>query len=449
MLRDVVGYGSLFRVIAALAAAAALGHGPIVSAADSGASFAGCTLRTLILSAYPAEADSVLSKTTLDKSPVVKAKTHTFYAGTISGKPVLVGMTGIGLVNASNATEDALTNLTCNSTHTFVGAVLFSGVAGSTSKAQIGDVAAPRRWTLDDGKTFHPVDPAMLAAAAALAAAKAPTLGSQETAGNPGCTGVDPKFVPLVDLARVPKVHVGGDGASADSLGGQAGECIPDAGDFFGCQPCDAPDRSPADPQATVSGATSWLSQNAGGIVGAASSAAGKTYDAIDEETAAVQTVADKHTVPFLGFRGISDGPGDPLSLPNASLEFYLYKQLAADNVAAAVEQYMLIWNGPIAPAGFGEGPIANLLQPVFDQFPNVLANFVNNPFSLPPSTTPAGVSTTPTTAPLTSFATPKTHGSSSSHRSAFDWVLVAIALALVGDAAFSSRRRPLGAKIS
>ena len=42
--------------------------------------------RTLVLSAFPAEADAVLSHTTLDPDPVVVADYRHFYLGSISGK---------------------------------------------------------------------------------------------------------------------------------------------------------------------------------------------------------------------------------------------------------------------------------------------------------------------------------------------------------------------------
>ncbi len=53
-------------------------------------------------------------------------------------------------------------------------------------------------------------------------------------------------------------------------------------------------------------------------------------FDAVDQETAAAQAVADAHGVPFLGIRGMSDGPGDPLHLPGFPVQFFVYKQIAA-----------------------------------------------------------------------------------------------------------------------
>jgi nucleoside phosphorylase len=45
--------------------------------------------------------------------------------------------------------------------------------------------------------------------------------------------------------------------------------------------------------------------------------------------------------VPFLGIRGVSDGLGDPLRLPGFPAQFYVYRQLAADNAAATTVAFL------------------------------------------------------------------------------------------------------------
>ncbi|OBK23216.1 hypothetical protein A5634_05810 [Mycobacterium asiaticum] len=70
-------------------------------------------------------------------------------------------------------------------------------------------------------------------------------------------------------------------------------------------------------------------------------------FDAVDQETAAALAVATKHSVPFLGIRGMSDGPGDPLGLPGFPFQFFFYKQIAAENAARVVEAFMTSWTGP------------------------------------------------------------------------------------------------------
>ncbi|OBK54086.1 hypothetical protein A5657_13850 [Mycobacterium kubicae] len=69
-------------------------------------------------------------------------------------------------------------------------------------------------------------------------------------------------------------------------------------------------------------------------------------FDAVDQETAAAQAVALAHGVPFLGIRGMSDGPGDPLHLPGFPFQFFFYKKLAADNAARVTEAFLKSWVG-------------------------------------------------------------------------------------------------------
>lgn len=317
-----------------------------------------CTTRTLVLSAYPGEADAVLSHMTLDAEPARVIDGHHFYVGTMAGKPVISTMTGIGLTNATNATEKALSGFTCEATGMQVGAVLFSGVAGGAERTRIGDVAVPARWTIDDGVTFRQVDPQMLAAAAGMEGTSVP-LSSVNTAGDPACLCTDPQLVPLVDLERDPAIFVGGDGASSDALKGKASPCIPGGGDVFGCEPCTAPDRSEPDPAATGQGAVDWFMAN---FEGGYPTPLSKVYDAVDQETAAAQIVADAHDVPFLAFRGMSDGPGDPLNLPGFPFQFFFYRQLAADNAAIAVNAYLRTWAGPAGATTTPEPAPASVL---------------------------------------------------------------------------------------
>jgi len=51
-------------------------------------------------------------------------------------------------------------------------------------------------------------------------------------------------------------------------------------------------------------------------------------------ETAAVARVAAELDVPFLGIRGVSDGPGDPLGERGFPAQFFDYYVISADNAA-------------------------------------------------------------------------------------------------------------------
>lgn len=300
-----------------------------------------CEQRTLVLSAFPAEADAVLAHTTLDRNPVVVADGRHFYLGSIGGKKVIVAMTGIGLVNATQTAQAALARFSCSSSSIAVGAVMFSGVAGGAGRTSIADVAIPARWTLNNGKTFRQVDPGMLAAAQTLSV----SLSNVNTLGNPICLCKNAPVVQLNVLPRRPRLFVGGDGTSSDNNNGQAFPCIPNGGDVFGCQPCSAPDRSLLYTGNFFQAAWPWL-KNALISNLNISSTSSPAFDATDNETAAVQAVADARGVPFLGIRGMSDGPGDPLGLPGFPFEFFYYKQIAADNAALVAATFLRNWAG-------------------------------------------------------------------------------------------------------
>jgi nucleoside phosphorylase len=284
--------------------------------------------RVLVLTAFPAEADAVLSHTTLEPHPVVVADRRHFYLGSMVGKQVIVAMTGIGLVNATETTETAFARFSRASSIS-IGAVVFSGVAGGGGRVSIGDVAVPARWTLDNGTTFRPVDPGMLAAARTLGVA----LESVNYLRN------------RIRLKRRPQLLVGGDGSSFDNNNGRAFPCIPNGGAVFGCQPRSAPDRSLRYTGNFFRATGPWL-KNA--LIGNLNIAwkSDPAFDATDNETAAAQVVADAHGVPFLGIRGISDGAGDPLHLPGFPFEFFFYKRIAADNAARVTAAFLRSWAG-------------------------------------------------------------------------------------------------------
>jgi len=297
--------------------------------------------RTLILTAFPAEADAILARTTLDPNPSVDVDGHHFYLGTLGGKKVIVAMTGIGMVNATQTTEIALDHFTPESGIS-IGAVVFSGVAGGSGRTEIGSVAVPARWTSDDGATWHAVDSGMLAAADTLNV----DLLSSDSIGDPACScGL--LAGPQIDLKREPQLFVGGDGSSDDNNNGTAFPSIPLGGDIFGPQPCAAPDFSLLFTgnflQALVPFLANGLLSNLTGLLAPVAPA----VDAVDQETAAAQQVADAHGVPFLGIRGMSDGPGDPLHLPGYPFTFVVYKQIAADNAAIVTEAFLESWTGP------------------------------------------------------------------------------------------------------
>ncbi|HZQ31647.1 MAG TPA: 5'-methylthioadenosine/S-adenosylhomocysteine nucleosidase [Mycobacterium sp.] len=298
--------------------------------------------RTLVLTALPVEADALLARTTLDPNPTVVVDGHHFYLGTLGGKPVVIAMTGIGEVNAAQTTEIALDDFT-PATGITIDAVVFDGVAGGSGRTEIGDVAVPARWTLDGGTTWDPVDAGMLAAASAVTV----DLDSTDTIVDPACRLCGPlAFLPLVNLGREPQVFVGGDGSTSDNNNGVAFPEIPLGGSLFGPEPLAAPDFSPFFTGNFFQAVVPFLLQGVISNIIGFLTAANPPVDAVDQETAAAQQVADAHGVPFLGIRGMSDGPGDPYPLPGYPFTFLVFNQIASDNAAIVTQAFLQNWAG-------------------------------------------------------------------------------------------------------
>ena len=311
----------------------ALGFGP------SGAAVDPCTPRLLILSAFPGEIAALLDAATV--TDLVEVDERTFFAGTLAGNDVVMGLSGIGLVNAERTTRSAIDVFTCGSETAIAGAV-FSGVSGGITN--IGDVTVPTKWTMDDVEFFD-VDPEMFAVAEAAAADV--VLADQVPLGDLACIGVDPGLVKPITMPNQPQIHFYPDGVgkSGDPFGGRAFPCIPFGGDVFGCNPC----QSPAGPQAPdverfLRDAIPFVDPEFFTSYFESPPPATTEYHAEDMETAAVAKVANEHGIPFIAFRSLSDGLGDPLHLPGFPVQFFVYRQLAADNAAAMTIAFLEAW---------------------------------------------------------------------------------------------------------
>jgi nucleoside phosphorylase len=247
----------------------------------------------VIISAFPKELYPLLVRQQV--AEMITIDDRRYFIGTLGRTSVVLVQGGIGLINAANTTRNAVANFE-------VSALLFSGVAGS--RFNIADVIVPETWVDTAAEASFPVDPSLLDSARALAAG--PPI-SFET-----CTPVPPEQsdAPQVCLPNAPVLRVGGVGQSADPFNGNASRCRPGTDPIFGCHPNTAATTDVVD-------------------------------DAVDMETAAVAHVATETGVPFLGFRGVSDGDGDPLGLPGFPAQFLAYYQIAADNSAATVIAFL------------------------------------------------------------------------------------------------------------
>ena len=302
----------------------------------------------LVLSAMPLEAAPVLAGAEVNPAPAFVHDGRGFWSGTVQGNPVIIAVTGIGLQNATNATEAAFAHFPCFS------AVVFSGTSGGDF---IGDVMVPAGWT-EDGKHFVSTSASALDVLQQWLVKHPVTLEQSTPPGDPLCLcGLSSPPSPTlpVTVEHRPQVELGGTGScptptclglSSDGFGGRAFPCVPQASDVFGCWPCKFPDTAAATQASNLASTVPPFLEPAFflGYESASAPPPGK-YVSSDMETAAVFTVAASHKVPVIGFRAASDGGGDPLMLPGFPAEFFVYRQLAADNAAAVALAFLAAWH--------------------------------------------------------------------------------------------------------
>jgi nucleoside phosphorylase len=318
----------------------ALAFGVISGSLVAPARSAAEPLPVLILSAFPTE-QAVLLEAAKPVTEVGVFNGRRFFSGTIAGKSVVLGLTGIGMVNADTTTRAVLDIIP-------VGAIIFSGVAGASHN--IGDVMIPHDWT--DGTDTYPVDSGMYSIAAGLVCRV--TLDPCLPVEDVTCTGQRPPLRTPICIANgaPPQIHVGGLGASSDPFGGRAVPCLSSAGNLLGCEACGAPLNTSPGVAEFISGAAPFADPNFY-LALFQSFAPGPGNDQIvvvDEETAAVARIAKGRTIPFIAFRALSDSSaadrgGDPLMLPGFPVTFFFYAQLAADNAAAVALEFLARWS--------------------------------------------------------------------------------------------------------
>ena len=309
-----------------------------VAAAVASAAICGTTASAddlLILSAFPTEQAVLLSHA----QPVTEVGAFNgrrFFRGTIAGKSVVLGLTGIGLVDAEATASAVLDSIE-------VDGIIFSGVGGGDH--HIGDVIVPDHWT--EGANSYPVHAGWYATARARAGNVPldPCLPIEDAT----CTG---QRLP----ARTPVCIADAPGQSGPQVyfGGRAVPCLSGAGSLEGCEACGAPPNTSPGIVPFVSDAAPFadpfflidLFQSFAPGGGGPDPYPNDPIVVEDMETAAVARVAAARHIPFLAFRALSDSDaadhgGDPLMLPGFPVTFFVYAQLAADNAAAAVIAFL------------------------------------------------------------------------------------------------------------
>ena len=259
-----------------------------------------------VLSAFPAELAPLLEHATVTE--ISNVGDRTFRTGWLGGVPVVLAITGIGMVNAEQTTRTLLE-------HFEVAGIVVSGVAGTTRR--IGDVDVPIAWALKDGGGEWATDSEWTRFAR--------QLEGPETLALERCTSIRTAGAEEhVCLGHEPLLAVGGVGLSGDSFGGKAFPCDPDGDEVSGCDAVldGTARRPPYDPRTMQPIETSWNAT-------------------VDMETAAIGREATARGLPYIAFRAGSDGADDPLGLPGFPAQFYAYYRLAARNAAIATIAFL------------------------------------------------------------------------------------------------------------
>lgn len=268
--------------------------------------------RTAVISAFAPELEALKAATADRRETVFHGVVFT--TGTLGGKPVVLFLSGVSMVNAAMTTQLALDRFQ-------VRRIVFSGVGGGADPAlDVGDVVAPERWgeyqetaysrATRDGFAPSPLGepqpiPAFGMAIPRPVAVPKPGGGEEKRfwfEADPALLATARTVAEEVELARcaaqaclakAPRIVVGGSGVSGPTFVDNAAYRQYAYSAF----------------QARV----------------------------LDMETAAVAHVAYVNGTPFIGFRSLSDlAGGDPSANP-----FPVFIRLAAENSARTVRAFV------------------------------------------------------------------------------------------------------------
>jgi adenosylhomocysteine nucleosidase len=267
--------------------------------------------RTAVISAFQPEWTTLQAALQGRKDFAVNGTT--FATGTIGGKPVVLFLSGISMVNASMTTQLALDRFNIDK-------IVFSGIAGGADPAlTIGDVAVPEEWAQylesvfarQTGSGYTPPSFADHAVANFNMIFPQPVSITKPngTRENKSWFQVDPQLLAVARKAT--------DGIALKDC--VDGKCLPHK------------------PKVVIGG--HGVSGSAFVDNKAFRQYAHQTFGAevIDMESAAVAQVAYVNQVPFIAFRSLSDLAGGSAS----GNEMETFFQLASDNSATVVEAFL------------------------------------------------------------------------------------------------------------
>ncbi|HEY4167222.1 MAG TPA: 5'-methylthioadenosine/S-adenosylhomocysteine nucleosidase [Reyranella sp.] len=289
----------------------------LVAAPSQAADRFDSTPRVAVISAF--EPEWKVLKADIEGAKSTTVNGVEFVTGTLGGRPVVLFLSGVSMVNAAMTTQLALDRFD-------VTGIVVSGIAGGVDPSlHVGDVVVAGRWgqyleavfARETGGKFEPpsfiktpfpnhgmIFPTEFGVRSAKAGLEHrfwfdADPGMMAAAGKIGAVQLKRCSADQACLHDAPRVVVGGNGVSG---------------------------------QAFVDNATfrQYVFD---------------TFKAqvLDMESAAVATVAYANGVPFIAFRSLSDLAGGN-EAPN---EMKVFFELASDNSAAVVQRFLTVWTPP------------------------------------------------------------------------------------------------------
>jgi adenosylhomocysteine nucleosidase len=271
------------------------------------------TPRTAVITAFAPEIVALEAAMTGKHAVVVSGTT--FITGSLEGKPVVLFLSGVSMVNAAMNTQRALDRFR-------IRRIVFSGIAGGVDPGlDVGDVVVPDQW----GEYLESV------------------MAREDSPGHYASTYRDPVVGTNFGMIFPKVVEVTGPSGKLEqrtwfpadpALVALARRIAPSAV----LKRCVSADRCLEKPPKVVVGGNGVSGQSF--VDNAAFRAwAFSTFQArvLDMETAAVGQVAYANGVPFVGFRSLSDLAGGDPGRNQAGVFF----KLASDNSAAVVRAFV------------------------------------------------------------------------------------------------------------
>ncbi|MEO1323217.1 MAG: 5'-methylthioadenosine/S-adenosylhomocysteine nucleosidase [Pseudomonadota bacterium] len=276
------------------------------------------TPRLAVLAAYAPEIEALLPN--LTDTVEYQVNGVEFYAGQMEGVDVVVFLTGISLVNAAMNTQLVID-------HFNLEAILVSGVAGGVDPSlSFADVTVPAKWGQYNEMVF---------------------MRETETGEFVPHPGLGPEFEPYMFMGpRGMHVATESDPSptqrkfwyDADLALMSAAEVAAETVKFEQC--INETTCLPRPPKVVLggNGVTGSIFQDNADF----REYLFDTFDAqvVEMETSAIATVAYANTVPYIGFRSLSDlaGGGGGVN------EYPIFEVLAAENAAAFLREFLIAY---------------------------------------------------------------------------------------------------------